>query len=122
MGLDDWQAFLSERPIAVFATVGPDGGPHVTPCEVVVHDGTPYIWIDSNSVKARNALRRMRGALMAYKGQLGVLVRGPLRFVRPGDAEYDALTRAFLDKYKREETFGNDLVIAVEPHRVGTWS
>jgi hypothetical protein len=58
---------------------------------------------------------------MAYKGQLGVMVRGAVRVVRQEDPAYDGITRLFLTKYNREEEFGNDLVLAIEPERVTTW-
>ena len=119
--VNGWQSFLAERPIAVFATVGSDGIPHAVPVEVVVLDATPHVWIESDSVKARNARREGRAALIAYKGQQGVLVRGALRFIETTDPDYPTITKRFLDKYKRDENFGNDLVIAVAPDRVTSW-
>jgi hypothetical protein len=37
------------------------------------------------------------------------------------DPAYEAIARGFLDKYEREETFGNDTLIEVTPERVATW-
>jgi hypothetical protein len=117
----DWQAFLSERRLAVFSSIGRDGGPHMTPVEVVLRDGVPYIWTESGSAKGRNAQRGGRVALMAYKGTSGVLIRGTAILLRKGDPGYEELARAFLDKYDREETYGNDLIVGVSPERVATW-
>jgi hypothetical protein len=116
-----WQEWLHERPIAVVATVSEDGTPHAAPVEVVVRDDKVYVWCESYSVKARNAVRTGVAALTAYKGQAGVLVRGSARPIRPSDAEYEGITRAFLDKYSRDEEFGNDLVLEITPRRVGAW-
>jgi len=120
-GPEDWRAFLAERPIAVLATIGEDGDVHAVAVEVVVHEGKPHVWCESWSMKARNALRRGRATIMAYKGQLGVMVRGAVGALRPDDPAYDGITRLFLTKYDREEEFGNDLLLAIEPERVTTW-
>lgn len=93
----------------------------MTPVEIVVQDGAPHIWTESKSQKGRNAVRGDRVAIMAYKGTSGVLVRGRARLIRPGEPAYDDLAQAFLTKYKREETYGNDLIVRVEPERVATW-
>lgn len=122
MGLsDDAAAFLAERPLGVLATAGPDGTPHAVPVEVVVRDGKAYAWCHATSVKARNAARAGRAALVAYKGQRGVLVRGPVRLIRAGEPGYDEVARAFLAKYDRAETYGNDLLIEIAPERVSGW-
>lgn len=119
--MSDWAEFLAERPIAVLATVGPDGSPHATPVEVVVRDGKVHVWCHASSRKARNAAREGRAALTAYKGHPGVLVRGPVRLIPKGEPGYDEITREFLRKYDREETYGNDLVIEITPERVSRW-
>lgn len=118
---EDWRAFLGERPIAVLATIGEDGDVHAVAVEVVVHEAKPHVWCESWSVKARNAQRRGRATIMAYKGQLGVMVRGAVRAVHREDEAYEGITRLFLTKYDREEEYGNDLVLAIEPERVTTW-
>jgi hypothetical protein len=116
-----WESFLAERPIAVLATVGSDGAPHAAPVEVLVRDGRPHVWCRRTSRKARNAAREGRAAITAYKGHAGVLVRGRVRLIGIGDAGYDDLARGFLDKYKREESYGNDLIIEISPDRVSEW-
>ena len=117
----DALAFIAERPLGVLATIGRDGTPHVVPIEVLVRDGKVYSWCEGNSVKARNATRTGRAAIMAYKGMDGALVRGPARLLTAADPAYEGITRGFLSKYDREETFGNDTLIEVTPERVATW-
>lgn len=118
--MSDWQAFLSERPIGVIATVAPDGTPHAVPVEVVVDAGLVYCWCKATSAKARNAARAARAALVAYKGEAFVLVRGPARALTAKDEPYERITRAFLTKYRREETYGNDTLVEITPARVST--
>ncbi len=118
---EEWQPWLAERPIGVMATVSEDGTPHAAPVEVVVRDGKVYVWCESGSRKARNAVRTGDIAVTAYKGGAGVLVRGTVRAIPADDDRYDEITRAFLDKYERTEDYGNDLVLEVEPRRVAAW-
>ncbi|MEX2554255.1 MAG: pyridoxamine 5'-phosphate oxidase family protein [Actinomycetota bacterium] len=117
----DGLAFIADRPLGVLATVGKDGTPHAVPIEVLVRDGKVYCWCEGDSVKARNAKRNGRAALMAYKGTSGALVRGPVRLLTEADPSYESIARGFLDKYQREETFGNDSLIELTPERVATW-
>jgi PPOX class probable F420-dependent enzyme len=116
----DWQAFMSERPLGVLATVGADGTPHAVPVEVVVHGGKVYAWSQERSVKVQNVRRSGRAAMLVYRGNSHALVRGPARLLHAGDAGYDEITRAFLTKYEREETYGNDVLVEVSPDRVVT--
>lgn len=118
---DEWQSFLAERPIAVIATVSADGTPHAAPVEVLVRDGKVYVWCESWSLKARNAQRTGVAALTAYKGAAGVLVRGSVRAIGEGEPGYDSITKAFLDKYRRGETYGNELVLEITPERFSAW-
>jgi PPOX class probable F420-dependent enzyme len=113
-----WEEFLAERPIAVLATVSADGMPHAVPVEVLVRDGRVYCWCQSSSHKAHNVAREGRAALVAYKSRDGVLVRGPARLIPAGEDGYEEIARAFLDKYKREERYGNDVLIEITPDRV----
>lgn len=116
-----WDEFLSERPLGVFATVGAEGMPHAVPVEVVVRDGRAYVWCRSSSRKARNAAREGRAALVAYKQNDGVLLRGRVRLIAEGEDGYEGITGAFLKKYERAETYGNDLLIELSPHRITTF-
>ena len=117
----DWQAFLSERPLAVLATIGRDDLPHAVPVEVVVHEGTVYAWCESGSAKVANVRRTQKAAMLGYKGVAAALVRGPARVLTSDDTSYAEITNAFLTKYKREETFGNDVLVEITPERVTAW-
>jgi general stress protein 26 len=117
----DWHAFLEERPLGVLATVGRDGLPHAVPVEVVVHDGKVYAWCESDSAKVANVKRSGKAAMLGYKGVSAALVRGPARLLTSDDAAYAGITNEFLTKYKREETFGNDVLVEITPDRVTAW-
>lgn len=117
-----WEEFLAERRLGVIATAGPDGMPHAVPVEVVVRDGRVYVWCRATSRKARNAAREGRAALVAYKGHDGVLVRGRVRLLQAADPAYGSITAAFLAKYERDETYGNDTLIEITPHRVTSFT
>jgi hypothetical protein len=115
--MSDWAGYLAERPIGVFATVGKDGWPHAVPVALVVFDGAPAIWCRSDSVKARNASREGRAALVAYKGNTFASIRGRVTLISRGDPRYEQITRAHIEKYG-PDAMNNDLVIRVEPDRV----
>jgi F420H(2)-dependent biliverdin reductase len=117
----DWQAFLAERPLAVLATVGRDGTPHAVPVEVVVRGGKVYAWCESDSAKVANVRRAGKAAMLGYKGVAAALVRGPARLLEAGHESYSEITDAFLAKYQRRETFGNDVLVEITPERVTAW-
>ncbi|TMK84211.1 MAG: hypothetical protein E6G46_01375 [Actinobacteria bacterium] len=115
-----WQEFLNERPIAVIATPRADGTPHAVPVEVLVRDDKVYVWSQRTSQKARNATRAGRASIVGYKGHAFVSVRGPVKIISLGENGYDEITRGFLDKYQREETYGNDTLIQLSPEHVSS--
>ncbi|HJR18827.1 MAG TPA: pyridoxamine 5'-phosphate oxidase family protein [Actinomycetota bacterium] len=117
----EWDAFLSERPLAVLATVGRDGYAHAVPVEVLVRDGKVYAWVEGGSVKAGNVGRSGKASMLSYKGNAGTLVRGPARLINAEDPMYEPVSRGFLSKYEREETFGNDTLIEITPERIAVW-
>jgi nitroimidazol reductase NimA-like FMN-containing flavoprotein (pyridoxamine 5'-phosphate oxidase superfamily) len=117
-----WDEFMAERPLGVLSTVSADGMPHAVPVEVVVRDRKVYAWAHSASAKVRNAEAQGRAAMVAYKGHVGVLVRGRVRLLHPGDAGYSEIAAAFLAKYQREETYGNDTLVEISPDRVSAFS
>lgn len=90
------------------------------PVEVVVDGGRAYVWCHATSVKARNAAREGRAALVAYKGHAFALVRGSARLLSAADDGYERITAAFLAKYDRDESYGNDRLIEITPERVST--
>lgn len=112
---------MAERPLGVLATVGRDGTPHAVPVEVVVYGGKVYAWCESDSAKVANVKRTGKAAMLAYKGVGAALVRGPARVLTVDNASYRDITDAFLTKYNREETFGNDVLVEITPERVTSW-
>ena len=91
----------------------------MVPIEVIVHNDHVYSWCESWSVKARNATREGRAAITGYKGHAFVAVRGPIRSIPEGEAQYDEITRLFMHKYGPED-YGNDLVLELTPERVSS--
>lgn len=91
------------------------------PVEVLARNEKVYVWCSARSVKGRNAALGGKAAVTAYKGPAGILVRGAIRLIPKGARGYDELAKAFLKKYQREETYGNDLMIEVKPERVSEW-
>ena len=117
--MSDWAEFLNERPVAVIATVGADGAPHAVPVEVVVHDGKVYTWGHAQSVRARNVARNGIATLTAYKGGSAfVMVQGSARTFGTEEPDYEELTKRFLEKYQREETYGNDTMLEITPEKI----
>jgi len=87
---------------------------------VVVRDNKVYVWAQATSQKARNAVRARRAALVGYKGHAFVSIRGPVNIISLGEPGYDEITRVFLDKYEREETYGNDTLIEITPEHIAS--
>lgn len=116
-----WRRWLSERPLGVIATVGPDGDAHAVPVEVVVDGDAVYVWAHRTSRKAQNAQRTGRASLVSYKGQSGVLVRGASEILDASHPDYRRITERFLSKYQRGETYGNDTLIKIAAERVSTF-
>ena len=104
----------------MIATPRADGTPHAVPVEVLVRDDKVYCWCQRMSQKARNAARARRAAIVGYKGHAFVSVRGPVNIIGIGEPGYDVIARGFLDKYEREETYGNDTLIELSPEHVSS--
>ena len=79
-----------------------------------------YVWSQRTSQKVRNAARARRAGLVGYKGHAFVSVHGPVSIISMGVPVYDEITRGFLDKYEREETYGNDTLIEITPEHVAS--
>src|SRR5688500_955921 len=52
----DAAAMFADSPVAILATVGPDGAPHVVPVVFAVHDHVIYTAVDAK----RKSTRRLR--------------------------------------------------------------
>lgn len=85
-----------------------------------MRDDKVYVWSQRTSQKVRNAARARRAGLVGYKGHAFVSVRGPVNIISIGVPAYDEITRGFLDKYEREETYGNDTLIEITPEHVAS--
>ena len=85
-----------------------------------MRDDKVYCWCEATSQKARNAARAGKAAIVGYKGHAFVSTRGPVRIISKGEPGYDEITRSFLDKYEREETYGNDTLIELTPEHVAS--
>ena len=79
-----------------------------------------YVWSQSTSQKVRNAARAHRAGLVGYKSHSFVSVRGPVNIIAIGEPNYDEIARGFLDKYEREETYGNDTLIEITPEHIAS--
>jgi len=58
MAESDAVAMFAQSPVAMLATVGPDGAPHLVPVVFAVHDGVVYTAIDAKR-KTTQRLRRL---------------------------------------------------------------
>jgi len=85
-----------------------------------VRDDKIYVWCERGSQKARNATRTKRAAIVGYKGHAFVSARGDVRIIAKGAPGYDEITQGFLDKYEREETYGNDTLLELTPEHLSS--
>jgi PPOX class probable F420-dependent enzyme len=74
-------AFLDEQRVAICATNGPDGWPHLMPLWYLVREGELWSWTYAKSQKVRNLERDDRVTLEvenghAYHELRGVMIRG----------------------------------------------
>src|ERR1700719_3202215 len=58
MAESDAVAMFAESPVAMLATVGPDGAPHLVPVVFAVHDEVVYTAVDAKR-KTTHRLRRL---------------------------------------------------------------
>jgi hypothetical protein len=77
-----------------------------------------YTWCRSGAARLRNIARNPRAAIVAYKGNSYVMVRGAARALTAADEPYARVTRMFLEKYNREETYGNDTLVEITPEKI----
>jgi nitroimidazol reductase NimA-like FMN-containing flavoprotein (pyridoxamine 5'-phosphate oxidase superfamily) len=113
-----WSEFLNRCLIVVLTTVSADGSPHAVPIEVLVRDDRIYSWTEDDSVKAANVRRERRAAVTGYMGNLFAMARGTARTIEPREKAYKGLADGFLQKYNREEVYGNNLFIELAPEHV----
>lgn len=92
------QRFMEKESLASFATVSPDGGPHVVPVFFTYENGKAYIQTGRQSLKVRNLLSNNKVALAVYSGEEAVILRGQGRIVE-GHNEFIRRTKDHISKY-----------------------
>jgi nitroimidazol reductase NimA-like FMN-containing flavoprotein (pyridoxamine 5'-phosphate oxidase superfamily) len=104
-----------------FATVRPDGRPHLTPIWFVYVDGRFYVCTSSKAVKARNVRANARASVALESGSQPVIVEGDARVLsRPYPATVAAeFERKFDWDLDSEPEY--DALIEVIPTRWLRW-
>ncbi len=114
-------ARLAQEQTIWFATVRPDGRPHLAPVWFVWHNSKIYIGTDPQSVKVRNLRRNPRVALALEDGQHPLICEGQAAPVAPPWPQ--DLLDAFFQKYEwdltQEEQYHN--VWEVTPQKWLHW-
>jgi PPOX class probable F420-dependent enzyme len=113
---------LSDRNFAVFASLSPDGWPHVTPVWVdISEDGMVLVNTSKGRVKERNVRRDSRVAIcvmnssnpyeyVSIKGEVSSLIEG-----RQAAAHIDALSRKYTGEPWRARPHETRVMIKVRP-------
>lgn len=128
----DCERFLSQRHVAVLATLGPDGEPVLTPIWYLYRDGLLYMGTGRESVKARNVGRDSRVTVCVQDERppyrsLTVYGRASIEEADEGlSAEISrrylgAVAGAAYQRMSRESgQQGASVVLVVRPERVAT--
>lgn len=114
-----WRQFLTDARIGVIATVGEDGQPHAVPVDLLFFEGCVYVWCKRSSRKAKNAQQHGIAAVVAYRGNSGVMVRGPITAIgEEAGVHYGTIKKAFQLKFSDRsdpEDYGNDCLLRLLP-------
>ena len=92
------QRFMEKESLASFATVSPDGDPHVVPVFFTYENGKVYIQTGRQSLKVRNLLSNNKAALAVYSREEAVILRGQGRIVEDHN-EFIRRTNDHISKY-----------------------
>jgi len=124
---------MNRERLASFATVGPNGEPHVVPVFFTYGGGKVFVQTDRKSVKVRNLTRNSSVAVAVYSEEEAVVIRGEARII-DSDEEFVKRTREHVDKYRLKmngqgrDSLGIPLfnkevrcVVEVTPKRVVFW-
>lgn len=119
---------LEAAPAMRFATVDPDGLPHVVPVTFTEIDGTVYFETDADSVKTRNVAANGKAAGVVDQGAAefsqhrGIMWRGDASVVEDRETE-KAVERALFGTVKSVSDAGRHerVKIALEPTREVSW-
>jgi PPOX class probable F420-dependent enzyme len=113
--LSEKQLDFAARPLLCkFASTNIDGSPHVTPTWFMYEDGKFVITTPQNTVKARNARRDNRVALLMDDGESYLMVRGNAR-IRTGSSP-KRITEKLAMRYEGEEGKKKAAELLKEPH------
>jgi len=122
--------FVEQARVAVLATVGPDGGPHVAPVWYRYEDGEFLVLTDRGSQKHRNIERDARVELCIddkTPPYHTVIVRGTATIVEPPPDEAFRLALAvhYLgeergERYVRENRPDN-VLLRITPGKIISW-
>ena len=119
---------FESAPVARFATVGPDGLPHVVPVTFAVVDGQLCFETDADSVKVRNVERTGKAAAVVDAGEddytrhRGIQWRGAARVV--DDRSFvEEIEKALFGTVKtiREDAGHERVKVALDPEREVSW-
>jgi PPOX class probable F420-dependent enzyme len=128
-------AFLRENRKAAFATIDPNGFPHVVAMNYYVKDGAFYMTSYAKAQKVLNIRRNPHVGLMveeggAYAELRGVMVRGHCEIIEGGDAVLAAFAEAAAAHGSPASTrpheavaamAGKRVVLKIVPHKVVSW-
>jgi nitroimidazol reductase NimA-like FMN-containing flavoprotein (pyridoxamine 5'-phosphate oxidase superfamily) len=120
------ESFLKRNEIGRFATISPDGMPHVVPVCYVYAAGSFLVAVDYETKKYRNLLGNNKVALVVdvYNPNRGVLVQGRGEVLEKGPAfrrAYRIFYRKFswvrADPWKEEEA----PFVKIRPAKKASW-
>lgn len=97
------------------ATARPDGRPHLVPIWFAAVDGSWYVCVNPNSVKARNLQAEPRCSWSLENGDSPLVIEGRARSVAPSQAVIAAFRAKF--DWDIENDPDNDLVFELTPIR-----
>jgi len=129
---DEQAAFLREHHKAAFATIDPDGFPHVVGMNYFVKDGAFYMTSYGKAQKVVNIRRNPQVGLMvesghAYSELRGVLVRGHCEIIEDLEAVKAAFVAMAEGRGARAsapeavESAPKRVVLKIVPHKVISW-
>jgi hypothetical protein len=117
----DIQQRLDTEANIWFATVRPNGHPHLVPVWFAWHRGKLYACIEASSVKARNIEQNPRLSLALENGSQPVICEGTAKFVPPPWPK--PVIDIFKAKYDWDITTDGqyDTLVAVTPVKWLSW-